>query len=41
MKRERYTGEQIAYCLRQAEAGTSVTEPRQGSVLDGMQPVAL
>lgn len=26
MKRKRYTDEQIAYCLRQAEAGTAVTE---------------
>jgi putative transposase len=26
MKRERYTDEQIAYALRQAEAGTPVTE---------------
>jgi putative transposase len=26
MKRKRYTDEQIAYCLRQAEAGTPVTE---------------
>lgn len=26
MKRKRYTDEQIAYALRQAEAGTPVTE---------------
>ena len=26
MKRKRYTDEQIAYALRQAESGTAVTE---------------
>lgn len=29
MKRKRYTEEQIAFCLRQHEAGTSVEEIRK------------
>ena len=35
MKRKRFTEEQIAFALRQAEAGTPVSSPRRGTMLSG------